>query len=180
MKIRALSLWQPHATAIALGIKPYETRGWQTDYRGPLVIHAAKNKFHYKDYRLDYYQEVCSRLEAAGFPPFALPYGEAVCIVNLVDCVRTETLRGRIGDNEFWGDFSDGRWAFKLENPYPIDIKCNGRQKFFSIDVPEQSLGPYGFIGQQFLALSKFCTDVESLWKKRASKIPQKTDSSPG
>ena len=24
----ALSLWEPHATAIAEGIKPWETRGW--------------------------------------------------------------------------------------------------------------------------------------------------------
>jgi len=40
--MKALSLWQPWASAIALGSKRIETRGWATSYRGPLAIHAAK------------------------------------------------------------------------------------------------------------------------------------------
>ena len=32
--MRALSLTQPWATAIALGIKHWETRSWSTSYRG--------------------------------------------------------------------------------------------------------------------------------------------------
>ena len=42
--IKALSLWQPWASAIAVGYKHYETRSWKTDYRGWLGIHAAKTK----------------------------------------------------------------------------------------------------------------------------------------
>jgi len=42
--VKALSLWQPHAHAIALGLKPYETRDWPTKYRGPLAVHAAKRE----------------------------------------------------------------------------------------------------------------------------------------
>lgn len=41
---RALSLWQPWASLIALGVKTIETRSWNTYYRGPLAIHAAKRK----------------------------------------------------------------------------------------------------------------------------------------
>jgi hypothetical protein len=44
--MRALSLWQPHAQAIALGLKPWETRDWPTRYRGPLAIHGAKRLWH--------------------------------------------------------------------------------------------------------------------------------------
>jgi hypothetical protein len=40
--MKAISLWQPWASAIALGWKKNETRHWSTDYRGPLLIHAAK------------------------------------------------------------------------------------------------------------------------------------------
>ena len=40
--MRAISLWQPWATAIAVGVKQIETRHWKTDYRGPIAIHAAK------------------------------------------------------------------------------------------------------------------------------------------
>lgn len=41
--MRAISLWQPWASAIALGSKRIETRSWSTSYRGPLAIHAAKS-----------------------------------------------------------------------------------------------------------------------------------------
>jgi hypothetical protein len=53
---------------------------------------------------------------------FGMSYGAVVCVVDLVDCVRTSELRGRIPeDEEFWGDFSDGvggagRYAFRLRN----------------------------------------------------------------
>lgn len=40
--MKALTLWQPWASLIALGVKTIETRGWSTNYRGPLAIHAAK------------------------------------------------------------------------------------------------------------------------------------------
>lgn len=42
--VRALTLWQPWASLVAVGAKTIETRGWSTDYRGPLLIHAAKRK----------------------------------------------------------------------------------------------------------------------------------------
>lgn len=40
--MKALSLHQPWASAIALGLKHLETRSWATSYRGPLAIHAAR------------------------------------------------------------------------------------------------------------------------------------------
>lgn len=39
----ALTLTQPWATFWALGIKVLETRGWATNHRGLLAIHAAKS-----------------------------------------------------------------------------------------------------------------------------------------
>lgn len=142
---RALSLWQPHAQAIALGIKLYETRGWSTSFRGSLVIHAAQKKFRHQDYPLEYFNEAGRRLKAAGCPVYALSYGEALCIADLVDCVPTGSLRGRIGAAEFWGNFRDvgdngkPRFAFKLENVRRVwpPIKATGRQGFFSIDIPD-------------------------------------------
>ena len=141
--MKTLSLWQPHAQAISLSLKPYETRGWKTDYRGPLAIHAAKKVFTYKDYPIPYYQEVCLRLKRAGFPFYALDYGKVLCVVDLVDCVPTGKLRGRIGDCEFWGDFRDkgddgkDRYAFKLENVLLIPAlkrpAVTGRQGFFNV-----------------------------------------------
>jgi len=39
---RALSLHQPWASLVALGVKGIEMRSWSTKYRGRLLIHAAK------------------------------------------------------------------------------------------------------------------------------------------
>lgn len=47
-----LSLWQPWATLMALGVKTIETRSWSTRYRGPLLIHAAKRKPKFEDMRV--------------------------------------------------------------------------------------------------------------------------------
>jgi hypothetical protein len=141
--MKALSLWQPHSQAIALSLKPYETRGWKTDYRGPLAIHAAKKPFREKDYPYNYFREVKVRLQAKEQALWALDYGRVLCVVDLVDCVPTGRLRGRIGDCELWGDFRDkgddgkDRYAFKLENVRLIPAlkrpAVTGRQGFFNV-----------------------------------------------
>lgn len=40
--MQVITIRQPWATLIALGEKEYETRSWQTKYRGKLAIHAGK------------------------------------------------------------------------------------------------------------------------------------------
>lgn len=40
--MKAITIWQPWASLIAIGAKGFETRGWFTGYRGPIAIHAAK------------------------------------------------------------------------------------------------------------------------------------------
>ncbi len=42
--MKTLSLLQPWATLVVMGIKQIETRSWSTAYRGPLLIHASKGK----------------------------------------------------------------------------------------------------------------------------------------
>ncbi len=144
--MKALSLHQPYASAVALSLKPWETRPWLTHYRGPLVIHASLKEFDYRHYDMGYFTEVCMRLSHAKCPQYALPYGCAVCVVDLVDCVPTGKVRGRIGQYEFWGDFRDvgddgkKRYAFKLENPRKLwpRPKVRGGQKFF--EIPDEVL----------------------------------------
>lgn len=40
--MKALTLHQPWATLVALGVKSIETRSWTTSHRGPIAIHAAR------------------------------------------------------------------------------------------------------------------------------------------
>lgn len=42
MEYRAISLHQPWASLVPLGIKKYETRSWSTKFRGKLLICSAK------------------------------------------------------------------------------------------------------------------------------------------
>jgi hypothetical protein len=42
--VKALTLYQPWASLVALGVKTIETRSWSTDFRGPLAIHAGKKR----------------------------------------------------------------------------------------------------------------------------------------
>lgn len=139
---KAISLWQPHATAIALGIKKYETRSWPTAYRGPVLICGAKKKFLAKDYDVVWFNEAASRLKNAGCPLYALRYGEALCIVDLVACIPTEELaKGRTQmdpGHRFWGDFSPGRYAFQLERVRKIwpPVRVTGRQGWWDQAIP--------------------------------------------
>lgn len=57
--IRTLTLWQPWASLVALGVKTIETRSWSTRHRGPLYIHAAARHPTFDDMRV-----VASNLDA--------------------------------------------------------------------------------------------------------------------
>ena len=70
-----------------------------------------------------------------------LPFGKAVALVNLTDCIQTELFKR--GHPEFireslFGDFSSGRYAWKLENIRAIDpFRVTGRQGLFEVEVPD-------------------------------------------
>jgi hypothetical protein len=48
-EVRALTLWEPWATFIALLLKEYETRPKRLLWRGQLYIHAAQRKVRHDD-----------------------------------------------------------------------------------------------------------------------------------
>ncbi len=160
MKIKALSLWQPWASLIAVGAKKYETRSWRIDYRGPLLICASKKILSAALLRQLGEKEVWQKAlrsalgydilpggviqaEKSGY--FAghvikrLPYGKVVALVDLTDCLPTFNYQTDwIGKEAAFGDFSPGRYAWKLENiraiePFPV----KGRQGLFEVEMPE-------------------------------------------
>lgn len=113
--MRAISLWQPWASAVARGFKQVETRGRATSYRGPLAIHAAKRWTPLQ-------RETAQRLaleageDAAYFDTD--PRGAVVCVVTLTGCVEmTPALIARQTDLErAFGDWKPGRYAWLFEN----------------------------------------------------------------
>lgn len=136
-QIKALSLWQPWATAIALELKKIETRAWSTDYRGPLLIHAAKKWT--KDVR-DTHQDLRRRFSDLPEKP---PLGQAICIVDLVDC-RAMSLdwMKSISETEYrWGNWAEGRYGWVLENVRlfrnDVELKMRGYQALWSVSADD-------------------------------------------
>jgi hypothetical protein len=137
--MKAISLWQPWASAIALGLKQYETRGWKTSYRGPLAIHAAKRSV---DGMITsaMIQDLLERgvVKWRGLP--ALPLGCIVATCRLVDFIPTSFAnRGPLIITEQerrWGDWSPCRWAWRLEDVRPLvePFACRGKQGLWTVE----------------------------------------------
>jgi hypothetical protein len=119
--MKAISLIQPWASLIVMGVKKFETRSWKTEYRGNLLIHASsklptdfqKDKFTEGSYFKDYIADM-----------ELLPYGAVIGKVNLVGIYGTEDLISPqalfkdvlISEHEkAFGDYSQGRYAWALE-----------------------------------------------------------------
>jgi len=134
--MRAISIWQPRASAIALGLKKVETRPRRTHYRGPLAIHASQRRTAYLRDAFAY--EFLFDFRSAGVSSFEqLPLGAIVAVCDLVDCMPTASLAETLSEEERrFGDFTPGRFGWILDNVRKLDmpIFCRGFQGFFNVE----------------------------------------------
>ncbi len=163
--MRAISLWQPWASAVAVGSKTMETRHWATKYRGQIVIHAAKRRIIDELMRFNASWNWVGALSPLGAAfgkgsklDDLLPFGALVAVADLVDCRPTEDVRlGEIDVKRYqpddssqlygWterqmGNFDLQRFAWTFENimPLPEPIPYKGGQGFFN--VPDELIAP--------------------------------------
>jgi activating signal cointegrator 1 len=124
--MKALTLWQPWATLIAIGAKRVETRSWATAYRGPLAIHAAVRPVRADEIE----REMVEALRWCWPPTTAqlrsLPLGSIVATCRLVDIYRVSR--------------SD---ADAIEDGETIRL-CSARIYATDIDRREAAFGNYG------------------------------------
>jgi hypothetical protein len=150
-KIKAISVHQPWASLIAAGAKQYETRSWATGYRGPLLICAGKGgPCTGAIVKLIEKEPAFQKALKPFLPPdrenpiphdflWRMVWGAAVAVVDLTKIIKTENcfpaqMKGALP----FGDFSPGRYAWKLENIraiVPFEVK--GRQRLFEITLPD-------------------------------------------
>lgn len=87
--MKAITIWQPWASLLAIGAKKYETRSWATNYRGPIAIHAAKKDPCMISFiGLDEFDAAASEaLEKAGqsYTWCLLPKGKIIATAELVN-----------------------------------------------------------------------------------------------
>ena len=132
--MKAISLWQPWATAIAVGVKRIETRHWTTKYRGPLAIHAAR-RWTSAEKEFAMVEHTLGRL------PKRIPLGAIVAVCVLSDVLRTEELLLEIGPVEkIYGNYGFGRFGWVLTDICALHdpVPFKGHQGFF--DVPDDLL----------------------------------------
>jgi activating signal cointegrator 1 len=120
--MKVLSLLQPWATLVVLGAKKYEVRSWQTDYRGPLLIHASA--------KIPTRRERAFFSQADYFKTFIedtdyLPYGALIGRVEVTTIFETGWLLQHLelDPQAAWqqelafDDYTPNRFAWKLEQP---------------------------------------------------------------
>jgi hypothetical protein len=135
--MKALTIRQPWATLIVMGIKNIENRSWKTNYRGELLIHAGKAK---DPYAMQAGERLCRKY---GLPfPEELPLGCYVGLVTLSGLVNMENrqVQSDITDldmNNLRGYIYED-FGFVLTNPRSMPtIPANGRLGLFN---PEEEI----------------------------------------
>lgn len=146
--MKAISEWQPYGTLIVIEAKKIETRHWKTDYRGWIIIHAAKRCD-------DETASVCSipvysdTLYRAGYRRLSdLPFGAILGFAYLHDCKPTtsrpetqEWIPPRDSHEYQFGNYDEHRygWIFTAAYKLPEPIPYRGSQGIF--DIPQNAFG---------------------------------------
>lgn len=139
----ALSIRQPWAALIVLGIKTIEIRRWPLAYRGQLFIHASS----YPDKR-----EQGWRLVPAEGAALARLRGGVIGMVNMVDCRRYPSRRAFLAER--WRHHNDPSWfepnlfGFIFEHPRVVPyFAVKGNVRLFRVSPPALTFGA-GPVGQ--------------------------------
>lgn len=121
--MKALTICQPYAEMIALGVKRVENRTWPTKYRGLLYIHAGKSRSWLEEGDEEEYPD--------------MQFGAIVAVGRLVDCVNYEYPDSWIRRHAWLVGYehAGGPWCWILEGVTPIGPwPWRGAQGLFDID----------------------------------------------
>lgn len=154
--MRCITLWQPWATLLVLGVKTRETRSWRfaDDVINTRIgIHAALRPFNpAKDVDAATWQEMKRALDRAGVQLEEIQgrgrlLGAIVGSVVPTGCERVDVAHeyARMPPDRF-GDYSVGRWVTHCAHPHQLvtPVPFKGAQGWFN--APERLVIPEGAI----------------------------------
>lgn len=125
--IKAITMYEPWASLLAIGAKKIETRSWFTNYRGNLLIHAGKGK---PGKAFDQKLLIKYLFDKHGVEVKTNP-GYIVASCSLMDCVKMtpEFIKQQTELELLVGNWEPGRYAWILENVSPtILVTSRGSQ----------------------------------------------------
>ena len=138
--MKALTLYEPWASLVALGAKKIETRSWPTNYRGPLAIHAGKT-IRAEFMNLAWKEPFYSALKplhgnVGGSRSIHYNLGCVIAIVQLVDCQEIRLDNVPLGPERHFGDYTRGRymWILRDVERLEIPIPARGHQRLWEWD----------------------------------------------
>lgn len=125
--MKALSIRQPWASLLALGIKDIENRSWGTRYRGKVLIHAGKGMLKSD---IEAAQQICLS-QGIPFPPIeTFERGGIVGIMEITDSVTKSDSPWFFGPN-----------GFTVKNQRSCKLHpFTGRLSFFETDLEPKDL----------------------------------------
>lgn len=159
--MKVLTLWEPWATLLVHGVKVFETRSWETGYRGPILIHAAKRwgddqkaLCSATSFRLGLQEALGKNSIWRGWPP-AKNRGCIIGLVDLVGCRRitpreVQSMAGLLTSGAMreldLGDWTGGRFAWQFSPVRTVlePIPARGRQRIWNWDGDVSTLREKG------------------------------------
>ncbi len=128
--MKALPLWQPWATLVAIGAKKVETRSW------PLMCEEYFLDTLAEHFRLDPELPATTDLVMGKLSRGAIVATARLARAAEVTERSAATLLERNPREHAFGNYAPGRFAWVLEDAQPVDppLRCQGRQGIF--DAP--------------------------------------------
>lgn len=120
--MKAITLYQPWATLVAIGAKRIETRSWGTAYRGPLTIHAGKSTEFLWLCTQEPYRSILLAHFGPEWYPNDLPLGAVVATAELytVEQMTPELIAAIAEPERSFGLYEPGRFAWLLRAIRPL------------------------------------------------------------
>jgi activating signal cointegrator 1 len=133
--VKALSLWQPWASLVAIKTKRNETRSWlchRAMIGQRIAVHAAKT-----EKGLAAMSDALRALCGDVFPwdLVHLPFGAIVCTAVIRESIPVADIGALYREEIESGDYSAGRYAWPLWDVRQLSapIPCKGAQGFWSV-----------------------------------------------
>lgn len=152
--IPALTLWQPWACLIEIGVKRYETRSKRAPWHmvgERIAIHAAARPV-VTDLPQNVIDDITEAFGRCGWN-YDLPRGVIVCTARLKRTAQVNSVtetHALVGYHDEpieldpFGDYSPGRWIWELEDVRPVipHLPAKGRQQWGWPWTPPEGLKP--------------------------------------